>query len=236
MVDSAVNQRFAKALVTLLQPHILSDQRNGDFVLGPFDLLHHCIPLAKIRLTGLEMQLTDDQFVQPFFSKDNRHFVDRLHIFRRDYGVLVHIAKHRNLALEFRGNIPIRSAQENIGLDTDFPKLIDRMLRRLGLQFTGCADVGHQRQMHIQHIVAPDVVRHLSDGFKKREAFNVSDRPADFDNGDVHSLGDPRDRLFDLIRHMRHDLHRPSKIVSPPLLRNDRMIDPACRVITFLRQ
>lgn len=98
-------------------------------------------------------------------------------------------------------------------MNADFPKLVDRVLRRLGLQFTGRTDVRHQGQVNIQHIVAPDVVRHLSNGFKKRETFNISDRPTDFDDGDIHALGDPHDRLFNLIRHMRHDLNRPSKIV-----------------------
>ncbi len=110
------------------------------------------------------------------------------------------------------------------------------MLRRLRLQLTGRADVGHQSQVHIQHIIAPDVVRHLPNGFEKREAFNVSDRSADFDDGDIRSLGDPHDRLLDLIRDMRHHLHRPAEIISPPLLGDDRMIDATRRVITFFRQ
>ncbi len=109
----------------------------------PLDLLHQRVPLTQIRLTSLHVKLTNDQFVQPLFSENDRHFVDRLDIFRRDDGIFIHVTKHRDLALEFRRQISVGSTQQDIGLDADLAKFIHGMLRRLGLQLTGRADVGH---------------------------------------------------------------------------------------------
>ncbi len=103
MVDPAMYERLAKTLVTLLEPGIFSDQRDGNFVFGPLDFLYHRIPFTQIRLTGFQVQLSDDQFVQSFLPKHDRHFVNRIDVFRRDDRILLHVAKHGDLPLEFRG-------------------------------------------------------------------------------------------------------------------------------------
>ena len=64
MVDAAMHQRFRQTLVAFLQAGIFADQRDGDFMLGMFDLLHHRIPFAKVRRTGFQMQQADDQLIQ----------------------------------------------------------------------------------------------------------------------------------------------------------------------------
>lgn len=52
------------------------------------------------------------------------------------------------------------------GWNTDFTQLVHGMLRRLGFQFAGGSDVGHQRKVHIENVVASHVVGDLPDGFQ----------------------------------------------------------------------
>ena len=61
------------------------------------------------------------------------------------------------------------------------------MLRGLGLVFSGGTEIGHERQMDVQAIVAAQFGAELADGFKEGEAFDVAYRAADFDDGDVGS-------------------------------------------------
>ena len=126
-----------------------------------------------------------DQRVEPFLMKDQRHFIGALHIFGRDDFVFLHVTEQRDLFFHFRRQIAIGAAEQNMGLDTDLPQLIDAVLRRLGLQFARSADIGDERQVDVEHIVAADVVRNLANRLQKRQAFDVADRPSDLANDDV---------------------------------------------------
>ncbi len=90
--------------------------------------------------------------------------------------------------------------------------------------------------MHIQHVLTPDVVRDLPDGFEKRQTFNVTHCSADFDDRDIDSFRDPHDRLLDLICHMRHDLNCAAEVIAASFFRDDRVIDATGRVIALLGQ
>src|SRR6185436_12286181 len=118
-------------------------------------------------------------------------------------------------------------------LNTDFPELIDGVLRRLCLQFTGRADVRYQRQVDIEHVLAAHVIWHLANRFEEGQALDVADRPADLHDCHVHPLGDAHDGLLDLVGDVGHYLHRPTEVVAATLFHDHRVIDPACRVIVL---
>ena len=61
--------------------------------------------------------------------------VDAVHVDRGNHRFDLNVGKERDFAPLVRGQRPIRTAQQDIGLDTDLAKLLDRMLRRLGLDF-----------------------------------------------------------------------------------------------------
>ncbi len=236
MVDAAMDKRFGQTLVAFLQPGVLAHERHHDLVLGMLDFLHHRIPFAQVRRTRLQSQLPDDQFIQAFLAEHDRHFIDGLHILGRNDRVLLDVAEHRDFALHFGRNVAVGAAQEDVRLNTDLPQLVHGVLGRLGFQLSGRTDVRHQRQVDVEHIFTPDVVRHLANRLEKRQAFDIADGPADFDDRDVHALGDPHDALFDLVGNVRHDLHGPAEIVSPSLLGDDGIVDATSRVIVFLGQ
>ena len=60
----------------------------------------------------------------------------------------------------------------------------DRVLGRLGLQLAGRADVGHQRDVQEEAVVAADVVADLAGGLEERQRLDVADGAADL--GDHH--------------------------------------------------
>ena len=64
-----------------------------------------------------------------------------------------HIAEQRDLApLVACGNGRSVRHEQDVGLDADRAQLLDRMLRRLGLQLAGARDEGHQRQMDVERV------------------------------------------------------------------------------------
>ena len=106
-----------------------------------------------------------------------------------------------------------------------------RMLRRLGLQLVGGAEMRQQREMDVHHVLVADVVAHLADRFKKRQRLDVADRAADLDDADVGvaRFGDALDVRFDLVGDVRDDLNGRAEIVAAPLLFDDGVVDLAGR-------
>ena len=83
------------------------------------------------------------------------------------------------------GTSPVGAADDRVGLDADGAQRGDRVLGRLGLQLAGRPDVGHQRDVQEEAVVAADVVAHLAGGLEERQRLDVADRAADLGDHDV---------------------------------------------------
>jgi len=59
---------------------------------------------------------------------------------------------------------------------------------------------GHERQVDVDHVLAPDVLFELADGLEERQPLDVADRAADLDDHDVRAPGDAHDGRLDLVR------------------------------------
>ncbi len=55
-------------------------------------------------------------------------------------------------------------------------------------------DDRHQRQMHVEHVIAPELDPHLADRLEKRQRFDVAHRAADLDHADIGVAGAQRMR------------------------------------------
>ena len=119
------------------------------------------------------------------------------------------------------------AAQQHIRLNADAAQFLDRMLCRLGLDLPGPADDGHQRQMHVQHLVAAEFHAHLANGLEERQRFDVADRAADFHHADIRVAGAHADAILDFIGDVRNHLHGRAEIIAAPLLGDDPLVDPA---------
>ena len=88
-------------------------------------------------------------------------------------------------------------------------------------------DAGQQGQMDVEHVLLAHVIAKLADRLEVGERFDVSDRPADFDDDDLGLLlaRNPVDPLLDLVRHVGNDLDGRSEVVAAPFLRDDGVVD-----------
>ena len=85
----------------------------------------------------------------------------------------------------------VRPAEDDVRLDADRPQLLHRVLGRLGLELARGLDERHQREVDVDHVLAPDVLLQLADRLEERQALDVADRAADLDDLDVHVLAAP---------------------------------------------
>ena len=132
-----------------------------------------------------------DVGVQALGVQHLRDVVDRRRVDRGDHGLLVDVAHQRDLALDRRRDVAVGAQHDRVGLDADAAQRGDGVLGRLGLQLAGRADVGQQRDVHEEDVVAADLVADLADGLQERQRLDVADRAADLGDDDVDVVGRP---------------------------------------------
>ena len=123
---------------------------------------------------------------------------------------------------------PVGAADDRVGLDADRAQRGDRVLGRLGLQLAGRADVGHQRDVQEEHVVAADLVADLADGLEERQRLDVADGAADL--GDHHvdvGAGHRADAVLDLVGDVRDDLDGVAEVLAAALLGDHLGVDLA---------
>ena len=108
------------------------------------------------------------------------------------------------------------------------------MLGRFGFDFSSRANIGHQRQMNINHVFFADIGSKLPDGLQKWQTFNVTDRAANFNNEHINIVGGQLNTVFDFICDVRDDLHGSAQVIPFTLFGNNGMIYfPGGKVIDF---
>ena len=116
-------------------------------------------------------------------------------------------------------------------LDADLPQFVDAVLGRLGLELAGGAEIGHQRDVDVQDVLPSHVVGKLADGLQERQALDVTHRPPDLCDDNVHAVRPGADGLLDLVSDVRHDLDRPAQVVATALLHDDVVVDAPGREV-----
>ena len=213
-------------------------------VTSPFGFLirpHQVLPGRHVAAGAREAELLQDDPVEALGREHQRHLVDRLDVLGRDHGLLGHVAEERELGLEVLGEEAVGAAQQDARRDADRAQLAHAVLHRLGLELVGGRDVGHERQVHEDRVLAPDVLAELAHGLQERQALDVADRAADLDDHDVGLLlarGAARrlpDRGLDLVGDVRDHLHRAAEVVAAPLARDHVAVDLAGGDVRGLR-
>jgi len=143
--------------------------------------------------------------------------------------MVMQIAEMANLVFDVSRQRQFTSAHKNIRLDTGFKQHFDTMLGRLGFQLAGRLDVGNKGQMNVQQVSFPQFQLQLPHGLKKRKGFDITDRSSDF--GDQHikiaTFCQFPHLFLDLIDHMGNNLDSTTKVFTPALLVDDRLVDPS---------
>src|SRR5438067_4859237 len=233
---SAVIQRFVEALVRVLVADILADDVNRELVDGILDPVDEIFPRLHAPLGLRQVQILQDDPIEPFGGEHERDLVDGRHVLGGDDRFFVDVAEQRDLALDVRVEEAIGPAQQDVRLNADRSQIADAVLRRLRLQLAGGADERNERQMNVERVVAADVLTELTDGLEEGQALDVADRAADFDE---HDVGVPRhaaDRVLDFIGDVRDHLHRAAEIIAAAFLLNDALVNLARRPVRVLRR
>ena len=186
--EPAVYECLRQTFVGLLERHVFSDHPNGHFMRRAFEFLDHGVPITEVGRTGFQPQEAHDQLIEPFFSQHDGHFVHGIDVFCRDHRVFVHVAKQCDFVFQRRRQETVGPAQQDMGLDADFAKFVDGMLGGFGFQLSRGFNKRHQGEMNIQDVFAAHVERHLSDGFEKRQTFDITDCPPYFHDHHVRAV------------------------------------------------
>ena len=158
----------------------------------------------------------------------NRHLVDRIDVACLDHAFGPHVAEQGDLApLVGRNLLVAAAADQQVGLDPDAQQLLDRMLRRLGLELARGRHPWQQRQVHVHHAFAAELVADLADGFEEGQAFDVAHRAADLDQDEILLVGVGQHELLDRVGDVRDHLHRCAEIVAAAFAGDDRRVDAA---------
>ena len=135
------------------------------------------------------------EVVEALLAQAQRHEVDVRRVLGRDHGALVEVGEERDLGAQLVGQRARGAADDDVGRDTDAAQLVDRVLRGLGLQLARGLDHRHQRHVHVEHVVAAELVAQLADRLEERQALDVADRAADLDQHDVDVVEDETRRM-----------------------------------------
>ena len=182
------------------------------------------------------MQQAQQHAVEALVAQREGHFVDGVDVAGRDDGLLGDIAEEADLLLEVAGQGTVGAAQQHVGLDADRTEVADTVLRGLGLELAGGADVGHQGEVHVDRVLAADVLSELPDGLEERQAFDVAHGAADFHQHHVDIASGGADAVLDFVGDVRDHLDGAAEVVAPPFLGEHRHVDLAGGPVAVARR
>ena len=226
-LDTAVHQRLVERNVRVANLHVLAHHADVDHRFGILLRRDHGAPLGQIRGRDLEAQLVDHDVVQVLFMQQHGNFIDIVGIDRGYHRAFLHVGEQSDLAPLLVRQPMGTAAQQDIRLNTDAAQLLHRVLRGLGLDLAGTAHDGHQGQMHVEHVAAPQFGAHLPDGLEERQRFDVAHRAADFDHAYIGVARAHAYAVLDLIGDVRNHLHGRAQIIAAALLGDDALVDAA---------
>ena len=224
--EAAGAQRLADREVGVGQVDVLADQRDGDLLRRVVHAAEQVVPRRPVDVAERQVETAYDVGVEALAVQHLRDVVDRRRVGRGDHGLVVDVAHQRDLALDAVGQVAVGAAHDRVGLDADGAQRGHRVLGRLGLQLARRADVGHQRDVDEEAVVAADLVPRLARGLEERQRLDVADGAADL--GDHHvdvRAAHREDAVLDLVGDVRDDLHGVAEVVAATLLGDDRRVD-----------
>ena len=185
-LSASCTERYASCSL-----HVLADERDLDDFVAPLDPLVQVEPLAEIRFGRRQAELLADEPVETFGLQPRGNEVDVGHVRARDHGVGLDVGEERDLVADVDGELLVRAADDDVGVNTDAPQLVDRVLRRLRLQLAGGLDERDERDVQVEHVLRADLAPELADRLEERQRLDVADRAADLAD---HDVGRRRDR------------------------------------------
>ncbi len=231
-----MHERLVERFVRVLEVHVLADDADLDRAARRvLEAADDALPSREVRRAAPDVEPLGDELVEPLVVEHERHLVDAPDVDRADDRFDGHVREERDLLFDGARERHLRAAEEDVRLDANLAHLLDRVLRRLGLQLAGGRDVRHERDVDAERVLRARFDLHLADGLEERERLDVARRAADLDDGDVDPLGRVAHARLDLVGDVRDDLHRRAQVLAAPLLRDDALVDAAGREVVLPR-
>ena len=237
-VDPAVLQRLDNTDIGVVKLDIFSDKGDCDFLGRMAQVLNHLRPVLEIRFWTVKVETLTDNLRKMLFLHGERSLVQILYIQILEDMVRRQVAEQRDLVLHCCVQRIFRAAHDDVRLDSHSLEFFYTGLRRFCLHFLGGAQIGDQRDMDQNHVLASLLMLELADGLKERLALDIADGSTHLDDGDLRVLGRriAVETALDLICDVRDDLHCASAEISAPFFQKDRPVDLSCSDIGILGQ
>ncbi len=223
-----MGQRLDQRLIGVLEAGIFADDGDRHFAFGIVDALDHGVPAAHVGLRRrLDAEGGEHLVVEPGGVIGARHVIDRADVARLDHRAFAHVAEQAELAALLARDFAVGAAQQDIRLDADRAQLLDRMLRRLGLQLAGRGNIGQQRQVDIDAWPRGSSLPSWRIASKNGRPSMSPTVPPISTSTKSTALIAVEDEFLDRVGDVRNDLHRAAEIIAAPLLGDDVLIDAA---------
>ena len=224
--EAAGPQGLGRREVGVRQVDVLADERDRDLFVGVVDPAEQVVPGRPVDVAERQVQTSYDVGVEALAVQHLRDVIDRRRVGRGDHGLVVDVAHQRDLALDAVGELAVGATHDRVRLDADGAQGRHRVLGRLGLELAGGADVGHQRHVDEEAVVATELVARLAGRLEERQGLDVTDGAADLGDDHVDLRATHReDAVLDLVGDVRDHLHGVTEIVPAALLGDDRGVD-----------
>ena len=161
-----MREGFVDTLVGILEFDVFTHDRDFHALLGSNEAVDIFFPIRHVRSMRLEMEKTANSDVQPLGLKIQRCLIDSVsHIAGLDHRIQWHVAEESEFFTHFLNERHFCTANENLGLQADFTKLGDALLRGFGLQLSSGLDERHQRHVHDDRVFRTDFQDELTNRF-----------------------------------------------------------------------
>ena len=231
--DPGMDEGLVERLVGVREMDVLADHPHDHLPVGVVEPGDHLVPLREVDGPPLrvEPQPLHGHRVDALLVVEPRQAVDGVDVRGREHRARLDVGEQGNLAPLLFGQRAIGATQKQVGLDSDGPELLHRVLGGLGLDLAGGGDVGHEGEVDEQGPGPSEIESHLADGLEERERLDVAHRAADLHHGDVGPLRARCDARLDLVGDVGDHLHGAPEIVPPALAPDHALVDLAGREV-----
>ncbi len=202
------------------------------------DPLGQLQPLAEIGLSRGKPELLADEGIEALLLQRRGDEIEVGDVLVRDHRAGVDVREEGDLLADVGRERPFRTRNDDVRVDTDAAELVDRMLRRLGLELSRRVDERDERHVQVADVLGAGLAPELPHRFEERQRLDVADRATDLRDDDVAvaRLRGTADPLLDLVRDVRDHLHGRAEILAAALLADHPFPDRTGGVIRVPRK
>ncbi|CCK08267.1 hypothetical protein BN128_2285 [Cronobacter sakazakii 696] len=235
VLQATVFQRLDNRFIGVRQFNVFADHTDSDFARRIRFFINNLFPFRQVSFRTVQAESFTNIIVQPLRFQQARNFINGIDVFQRNDRFFRNVTEQSDFGAFVSRNRAIGTANQHIRLNTDRQQFFNGVLGRFGFHLTCRRHVWHQRQVHEHRVFATHFNRHLTNGFKERQGFDIAYGAADFDQHDVMAFAARQNAFFDSVGDVRNNLNGRAQIVATALFAQNFRVDTACREVVAAR-